>query len=378
MIYVTKMQVRKPYQVSWEDVLFDEVNIEKLLASTANERVTATYTRKMWPTKELLDKTPVNHYIRLLENFNRTYEELFKQDRKTLYHHFEIPKKTGGWRPIDAPEAHLQLALRELARILTKEMHVLYHTSAFAYVPGRSTVQCMQKHQANNSKWFLKTDFSGFFPKTTLEFTMKMLEKIYPTSEICKVPEGREALEKALSLGFLNGGLPQGTALSPVLTNMFMIPIDHALFNYFANAKIVYTRYADDMFISAQEKFPWEKAVKHIREVLAEFDAPYLLKDEKTRFGSSAGSNWNLGLMLNKDNDITVGYRTKKYFKAALTNLILDTKHGKPWDVGDVFELNGKLSYYKMVEPQYFANLVKRSEEKWKVSFVDILKQYNI
>ena len=372
------MQVRKPYQVSWEDVLFDEVNMEKLLASTANERVTATYTRKMWPTKELLDKTPVNYYIRLLEGFNRTYEELFKQDRKTLYHHFEIPKKTGGWRPIDAPEAHLQLALRELARILTKEMHVLYHTSAFAYVPGRSIVNCMQKHQANESKWFLKTDFSGFFPNTTLDFVMKMLSMIYPTSQICEIPKGREALEKALSLGFLNGGLPQGTALSPVLTNMFMIPIDHMLFNYFAERKIVFTRYADDMIISAQEKFPWKDMVEYIRKVLSSFGAPYVLKDEKTRFGSSSGSNWNLGLMLNKDNDITVGYHTKKYFKAALTNLILDTKHGKPWDVGDVFELNGKLSYYKMVEPQYFANLVKRSEEKWKVSFADILKQYNM
>ena len=157
-----------------------------------------------------------------------------------------------------------------------------------------------------------------------------------------------------------------------------MIPIDFELFNRLAHRKIVYTRYADDMHISAQEKFPYKEIVENIRDVLKMFDAPYVLKDEKTHFGSRAGRNWNLGLMLNKDNDITVGYRTKKQFKAMMTNFILDTIHDKPWPVEDVATLKGKLSYYKMIEPTYFEGIVYNMERKWCVSVKQLFKTYQV
>jgi len=86
-----------------------------------------------------------------------------------------------------------------------------------------------------------------------------------------------------------------------------MIPLDYRIFNWAAEHKLVYTRYADDMMISGQENFPWQDVVKFIKEVLAEFNAPYEIKKEKTRFGSVKGANWNLGLMVNGNYDITVG-----------------------------------------------------------------------
>ena len=199
---------------------------------------------------------------------------------------------------------------------------------------------------------------------------------VFPLSEICESEKGYEALKKALSLGFLNGGLPQGTVLSPTLTNCFMIPIDHKLFNEFAHKKIVYTRYADDMHISAQEKFPKNEAIKLVQDALAEFGAPWVLKPEKTHYGSNKGKNWNLGLMLNANNDITVGYRNKKYFKAALSSFILDTKNGKPWELSDVNHLRGQLSYYTMIEPDYFNGIIKQQNKKWNVNVKEMFKMY--
>lgn len=306
--------------------------------------------------------------IRTLEKFNESNRELLEKDRGSLYRHFTIPKKTGGLRPIDAPEDELQDQLGRLANILTEEFGMLYHTSAFAYIKDRCTVDCVRKHKQNESNWFLKTDFSGFFPNTNLDFTMKMLGIIFPTSEICKDNYGWEQLRKALSLGFLNDSLPQGTKLSPALTNIIMIPIDHALFNTLAKRKIVYTRYADDMFISAQEMFPYKEIVQIIRSTLKEFEAPYILKDEKTHFGSRKGHNFCLGLCLNADNNITTGYKTKKYFKAAMTNFIMDTKNGKSWPIEDVMALRGKMSYYNMIEPEYFKQIISRMNEKWNVN----------
>lgn len=369
------MQHRKPRQLTWEDVFMDKIPMNDLTNECSNS--TATITRKYeYLNDEILSKINVDAMINWLKRFNVENKNLFEANRESLYDTFKIPKHTGGFRRIDAPCEKLQEQLKKLVNFISDDCGVLYHTSAFAYVKGRSIVDCVGKHQRNESKWFLKTDFSGFFPNTTLEFTMKMLAMVFPLSEICKRTDGYEELKKAISLGFLNGGLPQGTVLSPMLTNCFMIPIDHKLFNELAERKIVYTRYADDIHISAQEKFPYKDIVKLIEDTLKEFSAPYVIKKEKTHFGSRNGKNWNLGLMLNKDNEITVGWKKKQYFKAALCSFILDTKNKNFWDIEDVMHLRGQLSYYRMIEKDYFDKIIKQQNKKWNVKVQDMFKAY--
>ena len=377
MYYITTMQFRKPRQLSWEDVIMDKIVMNDYANVTSNS--TGTITRKYEEiSEEVLRKIDVCSMVLWLKRFNKESEKLFSVDRKSLYYSFKIPKATGGFRQIDAPNDELQDQLRKLTRFITDDCGVLYHTAAFAYVKGRSIVDCVKKHQSNESNWFLKTDFSGFFPNTTLDFMMKMLSMIFPLSEICKTREGFEELKKAISLAFLNGGLPQGTVISPLLSNIMMIPIDHKLFNELAHRDIVYTRYADDIHISAKNLFPWKETVKLIENTLREFDAPWVIKKEKTHFGKKAGrsANWCLGLLLNKDNNITVSAKKKNYFKAALCSFILDTKNGKPWDIGDVQHLRGLLSYYTMIEKDYFENIIRQQNKKWGVNVKQMFKMY--
>lgn len=47
-------------------------------------------------------------------------------------------------------------ALRRLKTMLEEDFHVLYHTSAFAYIKKRCTVDAVKRHQKNESKWFGK------------------------------------------------------------------------------------------------------------------------------------------------------------------------------------------------------------------------------
>ena len=266
-----------------------------------------------------------------------------------------------GFRRIDAPNYELKMALSTLKDLLERNFGVLYHTSAFAYIKGRSTLKAMKRHQSNESKWFLKLDFSNFFGNTTLEFVMKMLSMIFPFCEIVKYEDGREALEKALELGFLNGSLPQGTPLSPLLTNIMMIPVDYHVTKALRNFRItsngeevtqsfVYTRYSDDSLISSKYNFNPKMIENFYVSVLKRFDAPFTINTQKTRYGSSSGRNWNLGTMLNRDNNITVGFRNKRRMKAALHNYALDKKNGKDWELTAVQRLAGKMSYYRMVE----------------------------
>lgn len=267
-----------------------------------------------------------------------------------------------GFRRIDAPTTNLKTILTNLKDLLEGKCGALYHTSAFAYIKERSTLKAMKRHQKNESKWFLKIDFSNFFGSTTLEFVMNMLSMIFPFCEIVKTDDGRAELEKALELGFLNGVLPQGTPLSPMLTNVMMIPIDYhitkALRN-FNNQAYVYTRYSDDSIISSKYDFNPKEVEKLFISILDNFNAPFSINTKKTRYGSSSGSNWNLGTMLNKDNNITVGFRTKRAMKAALHSYALDKINNNEWELSRVQKLAGKLSYYKMVEESTINKMIE-------------------
>jgi len=364
MPYITIKQPPKYYQMSFEDIMAGIDDLSKYVVPNV------TATRTYWvdyPNKMLLENTDTQRMLDVLKIFNHSKEALFVQDRASLYHTFHIPKSSGGLRRIDAPLPELMNALRELKTLFETYMFALYHTTAFAYIRGRSTVDAIKRHQRNESKWFLKLDFADFFGSTTPTFVLDMLARLFPFSELVRFSAGRDELEKALSLCFLNGGLPQGTPISPFITNVMMIAIDHKISNglrNFDSRRFVYTRYADDLLVSCKIDFDMNKVQQFVMDTLSEFNAPFTIKREKTRYGSAAGRNWNLGLMLNKENQITIGHKRKKEFKAMLDNYMRGRGTGNAWDRHDIQVLNGLISYYRMVEREYIDYLLQQYSTK--------------
>lgn len=379
MPYLTLFQTPKRHQLTLDEVLSGQADAY-LIDFSSNRIVTDTVTRFFDAVPDKIARNfNVDTAINALESFITVHQNLYSADRNSLYRVFSIPKKTGGLRTISEPLPPLMDALIELRDILSAEMHALYHTAAFAYIKGRCTMDALKRHQFNGSRWFMKTDFSDFFGSTTKEFLMSMLAVIFPFSEIVKqqdsqgVNRGAEALSKAIDLCFLNGGLPQGTPISPMLTNLMMIPIDHYLYNTLRQRHFVYTRYADDIQISHQYSFDQQEIVGIINGALTRFNAPFRINPKKTRYGSSAGQNWNLGLMLNKDNKITIGWQRKKQFKAMCCNYINDRKNNICWDVHDVMRLRGIISYYMMIEKDYISYLLSSFNNKYNVNILRMI-----
>lgn len=312
-----------------------------------------------------------------LTTFNQETANLREVPRHDLYHTFYIPKKSGGLRKIDAPNPELMDTLRKLKIIFEDDFNALYHTSAFAYVRKRSTVDAVKRHQYNESKWFGKYDLSNFFGSTSPEFVEKMFSMIFPFSEVMKNPEGKEQLTTALSLAFLDGGLPQGTPISPIITNLMMIPIDFTLskkLRQFEKQRFIYTRYADDFLISSRYDFDFKKIENLIVDTLRSFNAPFSIKSSKTRYGSSSGSNWNLGVMLNRENKLTIGYKKKRQFQAMLASYVMDKQNGVNWDLNDVQVLEGYRNYYRMIEGDTIDKIVEHIGKKFKVNIVRMIK----
>lgn len=326
------------------------------------------------------DYTPcdanVEYLVNVLKSFNEKKEYLRQVERQSLYNTFYVPKKSGGLRRIDAPCDDLKLALRDLKEIFERDFGALYHTSAFAYVKGRCNVDAVKKHQQNGSKWFLKLDLHDFFGSTTLDFVIKMLSYIYPFNWVISDEQGNRELRKALDLAFLNGGLPQGTPLSPTITNIMMIPVDFILsrdLDDFEKQHYVYTRYADDFLISSKYDFDFKKIENIVVGVLKKVNAPFNINEKKTRYGSSNGSNWNLGVMLNNKNEITIGYKRKRQFQSMLHNYVVDKTNGAPWSYHDVKVLHGLYSYYHMVEPENIDGIISHFNQKHSVNVLSII-----
>lgn len=375
MFYITVKQPPIYHQMTLEEFLFGTNVSEQMLSSNLSNTKTYEFDRI---SNRFLDTIDVQELIQVLTVFNEQTKGLRDRPRHDLYREFHIPKKSGGLRKIDAPEPELMDALRRLKTIFEENFKALYHTSAFAYVKHRSTIDCIKRHQANESKWFGKYDLSNFFGSTTSEFVLHMFSMVFPFSEIMKDEVGKREFETAISLAFLDGGLPQGTPISPTITNIMMIPVDFKLANGFRDfngQRFIYTRYADDFQVSSRYTFSFREVERFISDTLHEFGAPFQINSSKTRYGSSAGSNWNLGIMLNKDNEITVGYKVKKRFQAMLSSYIMDKKNGIAWNKTDIQTMDGYRNYYRMVEGDTIDKMVEHIGQKFGVNVVQMIQQ---
>ena len=376
MVYIVVKQSPMYKQMNIEDLLFGSVCDNFLISNNIGN--TKTYCLEELPAK-LRHAINKGDLIKKLREFNQSVEHLREVDRSKLYYSFLIPKKTGGTRRIDAPNPELMDALRQLKKLLETSFgaKVLYHTSAFAYIEGRSTVDAVKRHQTNESRWYAKFDLSNFFGNTTMEFTMNQLSMIFPFSEIIKIPDGRAELEKALDLAFLNGGLPQGTPISPLITNIIMIPVDYKLkkaLRDFDGKYHVYTRYADDFIISSRYDFNFRGVEKLIADTISEFGAKFKLNTEKTRYGSTAGRNFNLGLMVTSDNRITIGNSKKRQIEMLMRNYAIDIKNGNRWNISDVQVFAGQISYLRMVEPDVFERILQHINGKFSIDIMSEIK----
>lgn len=376
MLYFTFYKKPTFYQVAFQDFLdkFYQGELPDTQPIQEDSKYRRTITLELPETTQLpLEKYQIPKMIKALEELLPDISLLQKIPRPMLYHSFSIPKRTGGLRHIDAPVPELMELLRKMKNIFENKLRVLPHDAAFAYVKQRSCKDALVRHQQAQSKWFLKLDIKDFFPSCNTEFIHKQLSKIFPFSEIYKDPlvQLNSLMENIIDICLLNGSLPQGTPISPLLTNLLMIPLDYKIQHLLWQArgkKFVYTRYADDILISSPFDFDWCMIQTAIQGVL-EDNSPFKLKTEKTRYGSSAGRNWNLGLMLNKDNQITIGHRKKERLKATVHNFLADFTSGIVWSKLDVQIMLGNLSYCHNIEPEYVQQLVQKYSEKFHCNF---------
>lgn len=153
------------------------------------------------------------------------------------YTRFEIPKRAGGSRRIDAPDA----ATKKLQRAIDKRVFggVRLHSAAMAYVRGRSFVHHAARHA--DRAVVVSMDLENFFGSIK-RWRVEALARWLGWDEV--------AAARIADLCTLDGSLPQGAPTSPRLANILSIPMDRRLAGLARSRGAVYSRYADDLVFS--------------------------------------------------------------------------------------------------------------------------------
>lgn len=359
-----------------------QITLEELLENPFME-VNSTYkdaVRKTTEISEIYSKTLYEKRKPRLDWVDHVSMSLTTAVRTTgveeHYRHFSIPKKSNPTkrREIYAPDETLGTLQRQYKAYLDS-LQVLSHNAAYAYTTGRDIVKANQRHQENNSRWFLQLDLKNFFPSINKEFLLKQLNKVYPFPEL-----DNAFIESLTEFALLNDEMPQGTCLSPILSNLVMVPIDFKIEKYLKEKSgdyFVYTRYADDITISCRRKFSPEKIINAIKEIFTEEEVPFRINEEKTRFGSRAGRNYHLGLIINKDNQISVGHEKNAKFRAMIyqwcKSFITDYQGFQPPEfVDQTNKMLGLIAFYTNVEPDFVKKVLAKYNNKFNI---DIIKE---
>ena len=79
--------------------------------------------------------------------------------------------------------------------------------------------------------------------------------------------------------------------------------------------------------------------------------------------------------MLNKDNNITLGYKQKKVYQAMINNFLRDFQANQAWDLQNTQILQGKLAYLRAVEPEYYQTIVQKYSTKFNLNFENTLQR---
>ncbi len=190
----------------------------------------------------------------------------------------EIPKKNGEMRRLMIPCIADRIVQTAVTIGLTPYFEEEFEPSSYGYRPGRSVDQAVRQVdtlRTQGGRYVVDADIDNFFESVPHSAMMARLE--------ASVSDGPLLLLIELWLGHAcpsGRGLPQGSPLSPLLSNLYLDALDEA----FAKKDARIVRYADDFVILCPDGTDAKGAYNRARDLLKDFGL--LLNEEKTRIVS--------------------------------------------------------------------------------------------
>lgn len=146
----------------------------------------------------------------------------------------EIPKPDGGVRLLGIPTVVDRLIQQAIQQHLTPYYEPEFSDSSYGFRPGRNAghaVQQAQTYMHSGKGWVVDLDLEKFFDRVNHDILMSRLSRKIKDARLLKLI--RRYLEADMDAGGeitkRREGMPQGSPLSPLLSNILLTDLDREL-----------------------------------------------------------------------------------------------------------------------------------------------------
>lgn len=167
----------------------------------------------------------------------------------------EIDKPKGGKRLLGIPTVMDRMIQQAIQQVLNERFDPYFSNYSFGFRKGKSAHQAIKQALAyvnSGSKYVVDIDLSKFFDRVNHDYLMGLLSKEIQDKQLLGLI--RRYLQSGILLDGLTSkrteGTPQGSPLSPLLSNIILNELDKEL----QNRKHRFVRYADDFSIYVNTK----------------------------------------------------------------------------------------------------------------------------
>ncbi len=182
----------------------------------------------------------------------------------------EIPKASGGTRPLGIPTVLDRFIQQAVLQVLQEDWDGTFSERSFGFRPGRSAHQAValaQSYIDEGYGYVVDIDLEKFFDRVNHDILMGLVAKRVTDKRVLKL------IRSFLTAGVLMDGLvspteegtPQGGPLSPLLSNLMLDVLDKEL----EKRGHRFARYADDCNIYVRSLKAGERVMAGIEKFLA-------------------------------------------------------------------------------------------------------------
>ena len=187
----------------------------------------------------------------------------------------QIPKAGGnGVRVLGVPTVSDRIAQTVVRLYLEPEVEPMFHPDSYGYRPGRSALDAVEacRRRCWNRDWVIDLDIRAFFDSLDHELVLKAVSA--HTQQRWILLYLRRWLTAPLqrqdgTLVQRDRGTPQGSAISPLLANLFL----HYAFDSWLATQfpaVSFERYADDAVVHCVSKAQAEQVLGAIEDRMAQ------------------------------------------------------------------------------------------------------------